>query len=141
MEFRNLLRRHSLKVTPQRVAVHQAMLKIGHGSAEQVCEEIAAAGRVKVTTATVYNILSQMALLGIYSHRLSIGNKMVFDVTTGTHLHLYDTYSGTYKDIEDAYLTSLVLARLGRRKFRGYRVDGIDISILCHPSNIKKKRK
>ena len=141
LEFKNVLRKHALKATPQRMAVHESMLRLGHATAEQVAADIAAQSPVKVTTASIYNILSQMTLLGVYAHRLSIGGKMIFDVTTGMHIHLYDTVSGTYRDIEDGELSGMALARLGKRRFRGYRVDGIDITILCHPSHLKKTRK
>lgn len=140
-QYKTLLRKHSLKATPQRIAVHEAMLGLGHASADEVAEAIIKQGNVRITTASVYNILSQMTMLGIYSHRLGIGGKMVFDVTTGMHIHLYDTVNGTYRDIEDGELMGMVVSRLGKKRFRGYRVDGIDISILCHPSNMKKFRR
>ena len=56
-ELKVLLKRHSLKATPQRIAVHQAMLDLGHASADMVSEYIEKIG-VKITAAAVYNILS-----------------------------------------------------------------------------------
>ena len=35
-EYRNLLKQHSLKATPQRLAVHEAMIELGHASADMV---------------------------------------------------------------------------------------------------------
>ena len=69
--FKTSLKRHGLKATPQRLAVHEAMMKLGHASADMVTEEIRKNGTTKVTVASVYNILSNLALLGIYDHRLS----------------------------------------------------------------------
>ena len=68
-KFKNDLKRHGLKATPQRLAVHEAMMKLGHASADMVTEEIRESGTTKVTVASVYNILSHLALLGIYDHR------------------------------------------------------------------------
>lgn len=138
-EFIDLLKKHSLKATPQRTAVHRAMLKLGHASADMVADEIALEGRTKVTVASVYNILTQMALLGIYKHRLSSNSKMYFDVNTFSHLHLYDTRNNTYKDILDEELLEIVKAHVAKRRFRGYSVDGIDIQILCHPTKNKSR--
>ena len=87
-EFKKLLKKHSLKSTQQRLAVHNAMLKLGHASADMVTEEIRSQGTTNVTVASVYNILSQIALLGIYDHRMSANNKMYFDVNTFRHIHL-----------------------------------------------------
>ena len=140
-DFVKALGHHRLKSTPQRIAVHRAMMELGHASADEVVEKIAADGTVSITRASVYNTLTQMVSIGIYSQRLAVGGKMVFDVSKGSHLHLYDTYSGTWKDLEDKELMDTVLARLGRRKFKGYKVDGLDISILCHPSHVKKRIK
>ena len=74
-EFKLLLKKNSLKATPQRLAVHQAMMELGHASVDMVAERIQKAG-VKITTASVYNILSQLALTGIYNYRMSANNKM-----------------------------------------------------------------
>ena len=132
--FKTLLRRHSLKATPQRMAVHQAMMDLGHASADMVSEAIEKTGKVTVTVASVYNILSQLALLGIYQHRLSANNKMYFDVNTYRHIHLYDMQNNAYRDIVDDELMDLIDAKLSRRRFRGYKVEGIDVQILCKPT-------
>ena len=87
-EFKTLLRKHTLKATPQRMAVHAAMMELGHASADMVCEAIAREGKVNITVASVYNILSQLALRGIYQHRMSANSKMYFDVSTYRHIHI-----------------------------------------------------
>lgn len=132
--FRSLLKRHSLKATPQRLAVHEAMLSLGHACADQVCEWISAQGRTSFTTASVYNILSQMSGLGVYSHRLSANNKMYFDVNTFTHIHLYDSVNNEYKDILDEELVELIESKIKNKRYRGFKVDGIDLQVICHPT-------
>lgn len=132
--FKSLLKRHSLKATPQRLAVHEAMLSLGHACADQVCEWISAQGRTSFTTASVYNILSQMSDLGVYSHRLSANNKMYFDVNTFTHIHLYDSVNNEYKDIMDEELVELIESKIKNKRYRGFKVDGIDLQVICHPT-------
>lgn len=133
-EFKVLLRKHSLKATPQRLAVHEAMMELGHASADMVCEAVAREGKVRITVASVYNILSQLALRGIYRHRLSSNSKMYFDVNTFRHIHLYDTVCNTYRDIVDDDLMDIIDAKLARRRFKGYKIEGVDIQILCRPT-------
>lgn len=133
-EFKKILKKHSLKATPQRLAVHQAMLELGHASADMVADFIKEAGTAKVTVASVYNNLSQMALLGIYHHRLSSNSKMYFDVNTFSHAHLYDVQNNTFKDIMDDELMSLIHSHMAHKRFRGYKVEGFDLQILCHPT-------
>ena len=49
-------------------------------------------------------------------------------------------FYNTYKDIIDEELTMTVETALKKRRFKGFRVDGIDIQILCHPSHRKAPR-
>lgn len=137
-QFKNVLKTHSLKATPQRLAVHEAMLKLGHASADMVTEEILKSSSTKVTVASVYNILTNMALLGIYHHRLSSNNKMYFDVNTFRHLHIYDCENHQYKDVVDNELMELVENHFVKRRFRGYSIEHIDIQLIGRPT--KKKR-
>ena len=135
--FRSVLKRHKLKATPQRLAVHEAMLDLGHASADQVGEWIASRGGTRVTPASVYNILTQMTLLGVYVHRFSANSKMYFDVNTFRHIHLYDTVNNDYKDIMDEELLDMVESKVRGKRYRGYKVDGVDIQIICHPTTRK----
>lgn len=136
-EYKLILRKHSLKATPQRLAVHEAMMTLGHASADMVAEAITQKAQTKVTVASVYNILTHMAMLGIYNYRLSANNKMYFDVNTFKHLHLYDQENHVFKDVIDDELISIIEAHLGRRRFRGYRIEGIDIQLIGRPTRKK----
>ncbi len=135
--FKSVLKKHGLKATPQRMAVHDAMMKLGHASADMVTDTIKSEGIAKVTVASVYNILTNLALLGIYDHRLSSNNKMYFDVNTFKHMHLYDCENHVYKDVLDDELIQLVENHLSKRRFRGYKIEHIDIQLIGRPS--KKK--
>jgi len=136
-QFKSLLRRHDLKATRQRLAVHEAMTALGHASADMVCGHIVANSPVKVTVASVYNILSQLADLRIYARRLSANNKMFFDVNTGHHMHLYDRENHRYRDVLDEELMDLIADHLKRRRFRGFTVEDIDIQLIARPTTRK----
>lgn len=136
-EFKVILKKHSLKATPQRLAVHEAMMSLGHASADMVTEAVKEKGTAKVTVASVYNILTQMAMLGIYHYRLSSNNKMYFDVNTFKHIHFYDHHNHVYKDVIDDELIALIETHLGRKRFRGYKLEGIDIQLIGRPTRKK----
>lgn len=138
-QFQSRLKAKGLKATPQRISVHQAMLELGHASADSVCQWIAGHSETRITVASVYNILTQLTLLGFYRHRLSSNNKMYFDINTSPHIHLYDSVNGEYRDIMDDDLQSIAEAHLKKRRFRGYKVDYIDIQLVCHPTRKSKK--
>ena len=137
-DFRTLLKRHGLKATRQRMAVHEAMMGLEHASADMVREALAEKG-FQVTTASVYNILSQLADKHIYNRRLSTTSKMYFDIDNARHFHLYDRENHTYRNIEDEELAILVAAHLKRRKFKGFSVEDIDIQMIAHPTKKQKK--
>ena len=136
-EFKVILKKHSLKATPQRLAVHEAMVELGHASADMVTENIKAKGTAKVTLASVYNSLTQMAMLKIYDYRLSANNKMYFDVNTFKHIHLYDHENHMFKDVIDDDLIELIESYLGRKRVKGYKIESIDIQLVGRPT--KKK--
>ena len=110
---------------------------LGHASADMVTEEILVQGKAKVTVASVYNILTQLAMLGVYHHRMSANNKMYFDVNTFYHAHFYDRENHTFKDVLDEDLTAVIKSHLGRKKFKGYKIESIDIQIIGRPSRKK----
>ena len=137
-DFRSQLRRHNLRATQQRLAVHEVMMALEHASADMVQKELAERG-ASVTVASVYNILSQLADYRIYSRRLSATNKMFFDIEGSRHIHLYDRENHNYRNLQDEELSELVAAHLKRRKFKGYTVEGIDIQIIAKPTRKTKK--
>lgn len=137
-ELRSQLRRHGLRATKQRMAVHEVMMELEHASADMVQEKLTERG-AKVTVASVYNILSQMADYRIYSRRMSATNKMFFDIVASRHIHLYDRENHTYRNLQDEELSTLVAAHLKRRKFKGYTIEDIDIQLIAKPTRKNKK--
>lgn len=113
------------------------MMSLGHACADMVTQAIKEKGAAKVTVASVYNILTQMAMLGIYHYRLSSNNRMYFDVNTFKHIHFYDHENHVYKDVVDDELVSLIESHLGRKRFKGYKLESIDIQLIGRPT--KKK--
>ena len=137
-ELRSQLRRHGLRATKQRMAVHEVMMELEHASADMVQEKLAERG-AKVTVASVYNILSQLADYRIYSRRMSATNKMFFDIVASRHIHLYDRENHPYRNLQDEELSTLVAAHLKRRKFKGYTIEDIDIQLIAKPTRKNKK--
>ena len=102
-----------------------------------VTDAIKEKATAKVTVASVYNILTHMAMLGIYHYRLSTNNKMYFDVNTFKHIHFYDRENHVYRDVIDDELVALIESHLSRKRFKGYKLEGIDIQLMGRP--VRKK--
>ncbi len=134
------LKANGLKATPQRLAVHEAMMSLGHASADQVADYIEKRSKARITMASIYNTLCQLALIGVYSFRHSATNKMFFDVNTFPHFHIYDKQNDFYMDVVDDELYQFIEAHLKGKKFRGYTVEGFDLNILCHKNKSTNTR-
>ena len=135
--FARMLGTYGLKLTPQRLAVHRAMLKHIHADADTIFETVCAEGTCRIARSSVYNILSSLADTGIYARRFSSNGKVMFDINAWRHIHLYDTVNHGFVDIDAPDLLEEVQASLKGHRFRGYRIEDIDIQILCRPT---KKR-
>lgn len=133
-KFKARLKKAGLKATVQRLAVHEAMTELGHASADMVSRWLDENSTTHVTVASVYNILAQLAELGIYSYRMSANNKMYFDVNTTGHMHVYDCENHSFRDLMDERLYEDILQRIGSRRFRGYRIEGVDIQFIVRPT-------
>ena len=138
LSFTAALKKHKLKATRQRLAVHEAMCTLIHASADEVTALIAKTSPVPISVASVYNILSQLADVHIYARRLSSNNKMYFDLDPGSRLHLYDRENHTYRDVVDEELSELVLSHLKKRRFKGFTVEDIDIQLIAKPTKKSK---
>lgn len=130
-EILPILKAHGLKATPQRLAVHQAMISLGHASADQVADFIKQSKSTNVTTASIYNVLYQFCELGIYSPRHSGNNKMYFDVNNFPHIHLYDKENHCYMDVMDDELLAYISGYLRKKRIKGYKFEGFELNIVA----------
>lgn len=137
--FRSVLKSKGLKSTPQRLAVHEAMLSLGHASVDQVCSWIAQKGTAEISVASVYNILSDLSAIGIYRRIPSPGSKTWYDITTYPHVHIYDRRKDEFKDLADPELMGMVNAWYKEHRPKGYRIDDIEVQLICHPGRRSKK--
>jgi len=135
--FHRKLTNLGLKITPQRTAVHLAMISLVHANAEMVAQQIKQEGTVKVSTPSIYNILNELADCGVYARRMSRNNRMYFDLITKKHVHLYDTKHNEFKDIADDEVIKLVETYFKGRRWRGYKLDGVEIQLICHSTRRK----
>lgn len=136
--FKSFLKRRSLKATPQRIAVHESMLRLVHASADQVFSDVQAMSQTKLTRSTVYNVLADMVKIGLYACRMGSSGKTFYDVYPSSHLHLYDCENHVFKDVTDEELSSMVKEHLSHRRFRGYTIENIDVQVVVRPTKRKK---
>lgn len=132
--FRAMLSAKGLKATPQRLAVHGAMSALVHAGADEVYEWLIKSYGRKVSKSSVYKILTELADCGIFHYRLSYGNRLFFDVCNFPHAHIFDRKNEVFKDLADEELSEMVNGYLKSRHFRGFKLEDVEIEIICRPS-------
>jgi Fe2+ or Zn2+ uptake regulation protein len=98
-ELRAALRSRGMRVTPQRLAVHNALHDIGrHSTAEEVLDRVH--GTVPgVSLPTVYAALELLTDLGL-ALRVHAGRAVRFDPRSEAHHHLVCTACGAVTDLD-----------------------------------------
>ena len=130
--FRGMLRSRGMRATETRMAVHRAMMALEHACAEQVVEWLKADRDVAASVSSIYNVLQQMAIAGIYAYRMSADSKRYFDVCNHSHAHLYDRKTGVYRNLPDGPIREAINAAIKRHRVHGYTVEDVDLMVVCH---------
>lgn len=127
-KIKELIRATGLKVTPQRIAVYQAMQKLGHASPDMIVAQVAET-HPTLTVATVYNILESFEKNGILTRLAGPDVKMYFDISTHQHCHLYCSKTQQYLDYKDPELEQVLVDYLQDKKIDGFKPTSIDLNI------------
>ncbi len=99
-EITDLLRKHGITSTLQRVEIAQVMLaKLQHLSAEQVLEKVNR-GRGIVSKATVYNTLKLFVEKGLVKEVIADPTKIFYEPVSTDHHHFFDVDTGELIDIQ-----------------------------------------
>lgn len=114
------LSRYGLKITPQRVAVLGALIKLcHHPSAEDIFREV-----VQVipglSQATVYNTLDVLVQRGIASKIATSTGVMRYDLIEQPHHHLFDETNSRIEDYYDPELDQILKMYFSKKKIKGF---------------------
>ncbi len=100
IKLRDKLIEKGLKVTPQRIAILEAVHKLNsHPTAEKIFDFVRK-DHPNISMATVYKVLDALVANGLLSKVKSEKDSMRYDAVTDKHHHLYSSDS---EDIADYY--------------------------------------
>lgn len=111
------LRARGFRITPQRLAILQALHDGGHLSPAQVYERVRQTG---MTEATVYRTLEFLAENGILLVAERGNGHLAYELSGESHHHLICRNCGTQLDIEPALLENAI-SQMERKT--GYRLS------------------
>jgi Fur family peroxide stress response transcriptional regulator len=126
-EIAEKLTQSGLKVTPQRIAVMQALMKFHHHpTAEEIFREVSQ-NIPGLSQTTVYNTLDVFVKKGIAQRIATDAGVMRYDVIAEAHHHLYCLGTARVEDYFDPELDKLLRDYFEKKKINGFRP--IDIKL------------
>ena len=138
MTLKESLKARSMKLTPQRAAVYEALSELGHADAGRILAYVREHGTAHLTEASAYNTLSLLVELGLCVKSPNPGGNMVFDINTAPHMHIYDRIDGTLKDLPDDGTLEQLTSVLRKNKYTGYKMESVQVLLVCKPRRRKK---
>jgi len=129
-DYRSILRERGLNVTPQRLAVFEAVdLLHDHPTAEEVSQFI----RKKhpdIATGTVYKTLDTLVENDILKRVKTERGLLRYDSVREVHHHLYCTHCDRIEDYSDSELTEMLHNYFEKKQIPNFRIEDIRLQIM-----------
>lgn len=127
--IREQLRQKGLKVTPQRIAVYEAVVSLkNHPAADQIIEFIRR-HQPNVSPGTVYKVLDSLVDNELIKKVKNEQGVMRYDAIMGPHHHLYCIDTDKIEDFIDPELDRLMKDYFRKKKIKGFKVQDITVQI------------
>lgn len=135
-----MLTDNGLKITPQRIAVIEAVENIkDHPTAERILEYIQMKNP-NIAVGTVYKILETFTEKGIIRKVKTDSDKMRYDAVRERHHHIYCSDSEHIEDYYDEELNTIIDNYIDRINIPGFSVEDIKLQIIGRFVGGKKVR-
>jgi Fur family transcriptional regulator, peroxide stress response regulator len=138
--FIDQLQEKGLKVTPQRVAIYEAIVQLNnHPTAENVIEYIKS-NHPNISVGTVYKVLDSLVENKLLKKVKTEKDIMRYDAVLSNHHHLYCAETDRIEDYEDEALNTLINDYFKKNKIKNFNVHDIKLQITGQfNTNIKQK--
>jgi len=128
-DIRNKLSEKSLKITPQRIVVLQAIHTLNnHPTADMVIEHIKEL-HPNIAVGTVYKILETFVQKGLIAKVKTDKDSKHYDATMENHHHLYCTDSEKIEDYFDDELNNLLQEYFANKSIPGFEIEDVKLQI------------
>ena len=129
-QIRDKLVEKGLKVTPQRIAVLEAIYALNnHPTAEMIMEHIKET-HPGIASATVYKVLDALEENQLISRVKTDKDIKRFDGITENHHHLYSSESEEIKDYVNAELDQLLDDFFKKNRIKGFSIEEIKLQLI-----------
>lgn len=129
-EIRNKLNSKGLKITPQRIAILEAIEELNnHPTAENIIEYIRR-NHPNIATATVYKVLDALAANDLIKKVKTDRDIMRYDAITENHHHLYCAESDRIEDYFDTELNEMIGKYFEKKGIPDFEIQDIKLQII-----------
>jgi Fur family peroxide stress response transcriptional regulator len=119
-----------LKVTPQRIAILEAIFVLAnHPTAENIIEYIRK-NHPNISSATVYKVLDTFVSCGLLNRVKTERDSMRYDAIMESHHHLYFSDSDRIEDYKDEELNRLLEEYFSKKKIPGFTIEDVKLQII-----------
>jgi len=128
-KLEEILAQNGLKVTPQRIAVLDALIKIHeHPSADLIIDYIKK-NHPNIAIGTVYKTLETFVEKGIVKKVKTEQDVMRYDTIMEKHHHLYCAESNRIEDYYDQELNTLLEKYFSKKEIKNFKIEEIKLQI------------
>jgi Fur family peroxide stress response transcriptional regulator len=129
-EIRNKLSEKKLKVTPQRIAILEAIIKLNnHPTADTIIDYIRN-NHPNIATATVYKVLDALVANELIRKVKTEKDVMRYDAVMQSHHHLYCSESDRIEDYIDTELNDMIDKYFKKRKIPDFEIEDVKLQII-----------
>jgi len=128
-QIKNKLKNKGLKVTPQRMAILEAIYKLNnHPTADNIAEYIRKI-HPGIATGTIYKVLETLVENQLIKKVKTDRDIMRYDGHTGHHHHLYSLDSDRIEDYNDEELDKKLKDHFRKKGIPGFEIDEIKVKL------------
>jgi Fur family peroxide stress response transcriptional regulator len=133
----DILKGKELKITPQRVVVYEAVIKVQpHPTAEQIIR-VVRKKNPNISPGTIYKTLETFVKNGIIRKVKTDADVMRYDPVTEKHHHLYCAESERIEDYFDEELNQLIENYFKKKKIPDFTLDDFKLQLVGRFENDK----
>jgi Fur family transcriptional regulator, peroxide stress response regulator len=134
-EIRIKLMEKGLRVTPQRLVIYEAILKLNnHPTADDIAAFIRP-DHPNIATGTVYKVLESLVENGLLKKVKTERDVMRYDAIIENHHHLYDAESDCIADYYNSEINELLTEYFRKNGIPDFEIEDIRLQIIGKFSN------
>lgn len=127
--IRDKLQEKGLKVTPQRVAIYEAVVKLNnHPTAENIIEYIKE-NYPNISVGTVYKVLDSLVENNLLKKVKTEKDIMRYDAVLTHHHHLYCIETDRIEDYEDENLNKVLQDYFKTKQIENFKIQDIKLQL------------